>query len=57
MGCRRNGGCGGLALVAVQQLNDLLADPVEVSAQLDKHLRGDALALADQAEHAAPVPT
>ena len=39
-----------LALVARQQLDDLLADPVEVGAELDQHLRGDALALADQAE-------
>ena len=39
-----------LALVAVEQLDDLLADPVEVGAELDQHLGGDALALADQAE-------
>ena len=38
------------ALVARQQLQDLLADPVEVGAQLDQHLGGDALALADEAE-------
>ena len=39
-----------LALVAGQQLDHLLADPVEVGTQLDQDLRGDALALADQAE-------
>ena len=39
-----------LALVAGEQLDDLLADPVEVGAELDQHLGGDALALADQAE-------
>ena len=44
--------CGGglLALVAGEQLQDLLADPVEVGAELDEHLGGDALALADQPE-------
>ena len=39
-----------LALVAGEQLDDLLADPVEVGAELDQHLGGDALALTDQAE-------
>ena len=39
-----------LALVAGEQLDDLLAHPVEVGAELDQHLGGDALALADQAE-------
>ncbi len=39
-----------LALVAAQQLDDLLADPVEVGAELDEHLGGDALALADEAQ-------
>src|SRR5215475_4282908 len=39
-----------LALVAVQQLDHLLADPVQVGAQLDKHLGSDALALADEAK-------
>ncbi len=34
----------------MQQLDDLLANPVQVSAQLDKHLGGDAVALADQAK-------
>ena len=44
-------GFGGLlALVAGQQLDHLLAHPGEVGAQLDQHLGGDALALADQAE-------
>jgi hypothetical protein len=43
-------GGGLLALVAGQQLDDLLADPVEVGAELDQHLGGDALALADQPE-------
>ena len=33
-----------------QQLDHLLADPAGVSAQLEEHLGGDALALADQAE-------
>ena len=41
---------GLLALVAAQQLQHLLADPVEVGSQLDQDLRRDALALADQAE-------
>ena len=39
-----------LALVAGQQLDDLLTDPVQVGAELDQHLGGDTLALADQAE-------
>ena len=39
-----------LALVAVEQLDDLLADLVQVGAELDQHLGGDALALADQPE-------
>ena len=38
------------ALVARQQLDDLLADAAEVGAELDEHLGGDALALADEAE-------
>src|SRR3981189_1420776 len=41
---------GLLALVAVQQLDHLLADPVQVRAQLHQHLRGHAVALTDQAE-------
>ncbi len=43
---------GGLlaTLVAREQLDDLLADPVEVGSELDQHLSSDALALADQAE-------
>jgi hypothetical protein len=48
---RRRPGRGRLlALVAVQQLDDLLPDPVQVRAQPDQHLGGHALALADQAE-------
>ena len=39
-----------LALVAAEQLDDLLAHAVEVGAELDEHLGGDALALADEAE-------
>ena len=39
-----------LALIAVEQLDHLLADPVQVGAQLDQHLGGDALTLTDQAE-------
>ena len=38
------------ALVARQQLDDLLAHPGQVGAQLDQHLGGHALALADEAE-------
>ena len=48
---RRRARRGGLlALVAVQQLDHLLADPVQVRAQLDQHLGRDALTLADEAE-------
>jgi hypothetical protein len=36
--------------VAGQELDHGLADAVEVGAELLQHLRGDALALADQAE-------
>ena len=39
-----------LALVAREQLDDLLAHLVQVGAELDEHLGGDALALADEAE-------
>jgi len=39
-----------LALVAREQLQHLLAHPVEVGAELDQHLGRDALALADQPE-------
>jgi len=39
-----------LALVAGEQLDDLLPHPVEVGAELDEHLSRDALALADQAQ-------
>ncbi len=54
--CRRGalggatGGRGLLALIAAEQLDDLLAHPVEVRAELDEHLGGHTLALADQAE-------
>lgn len=44
------GGGGFLALVAGEQLDDLLPHPVEIGAQLHQDLGGDALALADQAE-------
>ena len=44
------GARGLLALVAGEQLDDLLADPVQVRAELDQHLGGHALALADEAE-------
>ncbi len=37
-------------LVTGEQLDDLLADPVQVGAELDQYLGGDALALTDQAE-------
>ncbi len=39
-----------LALVAGEELDDLLAHAVEVGAELVEDLRGDALALADEAE-------
>lgn len=39
-----------LALVAREQLDDLLADTVQVGAELHEDLGGHALALADQAE-------
>src|SRR5699024_9490732 len=41
---------GLLALVARQQLDDLLTNPSEVGAELDQHLSGYSLALADEAE-------
>ena len=46
----RGAGDGGrlLALVAREQLDDLLAHLVEVGAELDEHLGGDALTLADE---------
>src|SRR5690606_18940391 len=53
---RARGGTGLLArraaraLVAGQQLDDLLADAGQVGPQLDQHLRGHPLALADEAE-------
>ena len=40
----------GRALVAGEQLDDLLANAGEVGAELDEHLGGDALALADEAQ-------
>ena len=40
----------GGALVAGEELDDLLADAGQVGAELDEDLGGDALALADQAE-------
>src|SRR5699024_9989084 len=50
-GARRcAGGLGLLALVAREQLDDLLAHTREVRAELDQHLRCHALALADEAE-------
>src|SRR4051794_16239630 len=36
--------------VARQELDDLLADPREVGAELDEHLRGDAFSLTDESE-------
>ena len=47
-GSARGGGL--LALIAVQQLDHLLAHPVQVRAQLHQDLGRHALALADQAE-------
>ena len=45
------GGSGtGAALVPGQELDDLLADPGQVGAELDEHLCRDALALADEPE-------
>ena len=37
-------------LLAADELDDLLPDPVQVGAQPDQHLRGHAVALADEAE-------
>ena len=37
-------------MVAGEELDHLLADPGEIGAELDEHLCGDALTLADQAE-------
>ncbi|MCB5293720.1 hypothetical protein BJQ90_03178 [Arthrobacter sp. SO3] len=42
--------CGFLARVAREQLDDLLADPVEIRTELDQHLGGNAFTLADKAE-------
>ena len=47
-GRARRGGL--LALIAMQELDDLLAHAVQVGAELHQHLRGHAVALADQAE-------
>jgi hypothetical protein len=44
------GSSGLLALVAGQQLDDLLTNTVEVGTELDEDLRRDAFTLADQAE-------
>ena len=44
------GRLAGGARVARQQLDDLLAHPGQVGAELDEHLGGDALALADEAQ-------
>src|SRR5690606_24836960 len=41
---------GLLALVTMEQLNDLLAHTVEIGTQLHQHLSGDTLALTDEAE-------
>ena len=51
-GGRRRGGLrlALRALVAGQELDDLLAHAGEVGAELDEHLGGDAFALADEAE-------
>ena len=46
----RGAGRLALALVAVEQLDDLLAHLVQVGAELDEHLGGNALTLADEAE-------
>ena len=48
-GARLLGAAAG-ALVAGEELDDLLADPGEVGAELHEDLGGDALALADQPE-------
>ena len=44
------GACGLLALVTREQLDDLLADPARIRAELDKHLGGHAFTLTDEAE-------
>src|SRR6185437_7744623 len=50
LGRPARGGRRLLALVTVQQLDDLLADPVEVGTELHQDLGGDAVAFPDQAE-------
>ena len=48
---RTSAGGGRLfALVARQQLNDLLANPVQISAKLDEYLRCDTFAFSDEAQ-------
>src|SRR5204863_6006722 len=49
---RARTGAGGFlgARVSGEQLDDLLAYAAQVGAELDEHLRGDALALTDEAE-------
>jgi hypothetical protein len=51
---RRRGGL--LALVAAEELDDLLANAVEVGAELDQHLGGDSLALAMSPSRMCSVP-
>ena len=43
-------GLGLLAVVAGEQLDDRRADLLEIRAEVEQHLRGHALALADEAE-------
>ena len=47
---RSSAGLGLLAVVAGEQLDDRGAHLLEVGAQVEQHLRGNALALADEAE-------
>src|SRR5262249_32643356 len=51
-GSTRGGGL--LALIAMQELDHLLAHPVQVRAELDQDLGGHALTLADEAEQDVP---
>ncbi len=48
----RTGASGGrlFALVAGQQLDDLLANPVQIGAKLHEYLRCDTFAFSDQAQ-------
>jgi hypothetical protein len=41
---------GGRSPIVADQLDDLLTDPIEASAEVDEHLDGRTLALADQTE-------